>query len=412
MDCREAQRRLKELASPDTDSDLCRHAADCPACARLLESAALLNHAFEQARMECSNEAFPSLADTRRAVEQRMTERHWTGWQRISDFWNFGTRSARWGLSAGVALAALAFITLVPFDYQKTVGYEVAFAGVDPELAKHEDRLTALLAAVGAEHASVSWLGCDSTCSLRVSDMPGRKQCQLLAGALMQLCKVKVLESGARVCEIESGPLLAVALDRVRATDPGNVSEAECLELLKSCMNGGAVCTVSNCDSALAAACKTLCPGGPAACALMNDSSAAHCMPQTCGEYRSGSNMCGAGACALGVADGSHLIESGEGAAKAVQPTQIGLAQNHPNPFNPVTEIAFTLPTAMEVRLEIYNSLGRKVRTLARGTRPAGAHTVIWDARSDDGQSVPSGTYLYRLTAGDRVESKTMTLLK
>jgi len=96
----------------------------------------------------------------------------------------------------------------------------------------------------------------------------------------------------------------------------------------------------------------------------------------------------------------------------SVLPSGFDLAQNQPNPFNPTTEIAFSLASSMSVRLEIFNSLGRRVRTLVDGVRGAGAHRVTWDGRSENGESVPSGTYLYRLSAGDEVQSKTMTLLK
>jgi len=88
-------------------------------------------------------------------------------------------------------------------------------------------------------------------------------------------------------------------------------------------------------------------------------------------------------------------------------PTQFELNQNYPNPFNPSTAIAFSLPEASDVMLEVFNVLGRKVTTLARERFEAGDHTVQWDA-----SAVSSGMYLYRLTAGDFTETKKMLLLK
>jgi len=86
--------------------------------------------------------------------------------------------------------------------------------------------------------------------------------------------------------------------------------------------------------------------------------------------------------------------------------------QNHPNPFNPTTEINFALPKACDATLEVYNITGQKVATLVDGTLEAGEHTVQWDSRDQSGVSVASGIYLYRLTAGEFRDTKKMILLK
>jgi hypothetical protein len=87
-------------------------------------------------------------------------------------------------------------------------------------------------------------------------------------------------------------------------------------------------------------------------------------------------------------------------------PTSFSLSQNYPNPFNPTTTIAFSLPEASDIHLEIYNLLGQKVDDIS-GNYEAGDHLVYWDSRG-----LASGIYLYRLTAGNNVETKKMTLLK
>ncbi|MFH1374294.1 MAG: FG-GAP-like repeat-containing protein [bacterium] len=88
-------------------------------------------------------------------------------------------------------------------------------------------------------------------------------------------------------------------------------------------------------------------------------------------------------------------------------PVTYGLTQNYPNPFNPITEISFALPIASEVKLQVFNVMGQVVATLADRHYEAGIHTVTWD-----GSDVASGVYLYRLEAGDYVESRKMILLK
>jgi len=93
-------------------------------------------------------------------------------------------------------------------------------------------------------------------------------------------------------------------------------------------------------------------------------------------------------------------------------PVPFTLAQNAPNPFNPVTSLRFSIPEACEVLLAIYDVNGRLVRTLVDGNREAGMHEVAWDARDDAGRAVASGVYVYRLTAGADVAVRRMVLVR
>jgi hypothetical protein len=88
------------------------------------------------------------------------------------------------------------------------------------------------------------------------------------------------------------------------------------------------------------------------------------------------------------------------------------LAQNVPNPFNPTTTIRFTLAASGRATVAVYDATGAHIRTLVDEMRTAGGHDVQWDGRDSQGRSLGSGVYFYRLTAGDRTESKKMVLLK
>jgi len=88
------------------------------------------------------------------------------------------------------------------------------------------------------------------------------------------------------------------------------------------------------------------------------------------------------------------------------------LSQNQPNPFNPTTTIRFVLPARENVTLSIYDANGHLVRTLVNEVRGYGAHEVTWDGRDDNGATVGSGVYFYRLHRGKHTESKKMVLLK
>jgi predicted lipoprotein with Yx(FWY)xxD motif len=88
------------------------------------------------------------------------------------------------------------------------------------------------------------------------------------------------------------------------------------------------------------------------------------------------------------------------------------LAQNFPNPFNPVTTIGFGLKESGYVSLRIYDAAGRLVTTLVDESRPAGRYTTQWNGQSTDGSTVASGVYFYKLTAKEFEETKKMILLR
>ncbi len=90
-----------------------------------------------------------------------------------------------------------------------------------------------------------------------------------------------------------------------------------------------------------------------------------------------------------------------------LRPSGFKLEQNYPNPFNPSTIINFSLPAGEKVVLKVYDILGREVSTLMDQYMSAGSHLVNFDA-----SNLPSGTYFYRITAGDFVKVKKMLLLK
>ena len=85
---------------------------------------------------------------------------------------------------------------------------------------------------------------------------------------------------------------------------------------------------------------------------------------------------------------------------------------NQPNPFNPTTHIAFDLPQAVDARLVVYDTAGRRVAILHDGPLAAGAHRIPWRGRDAAGRSVASGVYVYRLTTGDRSATGRMVLAR
>ena len=107
---------------------------------------------------------------------------------------------------------------------------------------------------------------------------------------------------------------------------------------------------------------------------------------------------------------GRFRVDTGEGAR--IRPWTFALLQNQPNPFNPETTLRYEIPEACQVRLEIFDMLGQRVRTLVREYQAAGSYEVRWNGLDDGGRTMASGLYFYRLQAEERVQIRKMTLLR
>ena len=96
----------------------------------------------------------------------------------------------------------------------------------------------------------------------------------------------------------------------------------------------------------------------------------------------------------------------------AAVPLSYNLKQNFPNPFNPVTTIAYGIERKDHVNLSIYNILGQRVKTLVNEDQEANSYEAIWNGDDEEGSQVASGIYFYKITAGDFVETRKMVLMR
>jgi len=93
-------------------------------------------------------------------------------------------------------------------------------------------------------------------------------------------------------------------------------------------------------------------------------------------------------------------------------PAAFNLQQNYPNPFNPVTSINYQLASDAHVTLTIYDIMGQKIRTVVNEEQSAGFRAAIWDGKDNFNNSVSSGVYLYRLHAGNYIQTRKMILMR
>jgi hypothetical protein len=93
-------------------------------------------------------------------------------------------------------------------------------------------------------------------------------------------------------------------------------------------------------------------------------------------------------------------------------PEVFALHQNYPNPFNPITQIRYDLPETKYVSINIYDVMGRKIKSLVNSIQDAGYRSIHWNAMSDLGQPVSGGMYIYTIQAGEFRQTNKMVLLK
>ena len=106
--------------------------------------------------------------------------------------------------------------------------------------------------------------------------------------------------------------------------------------------------------------------------------------------------------------DGSQLKASDED----VIPDEFALHSNYPNPFNPTTTISYDLPEQSHITLDIYDLLGKRIKTLVHQSQDAGRQIVMWDGTDDVRRQVSAGVYLYRIQTGEFTQTRKMLILK
>jgi len=93
-------------------------------------------------------------------------------------------------------------------------------------------------------------------------------------------------------------------------------------------------------------------------------------------------------------------------------PAEFSISQNFPNPFNPVTSIAFDVAKMDEVSLVVYDLTGKEVATLVSGTYTPGTYKVEWNAVNNAGDGISSGMYIYRYFSSEKAITRKMLYLK
>jgi hypothetical protein len=478
MRCFQARRRLSEISSATADAELLRHLEACPACARLADAERLLAKAFSKAS-DVDKLALPTLEYLRQGVDSRLRLAQQTaikGSRLMDTIKQEVKRRSRLGIGVSIALATILFLTHMPFAFERTIGYEVAFAGVDERLALNDDGLTEFLHKLGVKGAKFDVSDCDKVCNVKVTNLHSLDDARLVQAAFKKLDNVQVLENVSEVRgEAKESAVKAVIYELGLVGDGSCRSEYDlqclvtdlyadsglCDIVLFNSKARGTITTDADGKQRMVIDClvdsitTSCCPAGTLQCVvgagclaegvdslpeamwkMLNGSGSNHVkilgnidnetlkslkekgisVERT--EGPDGSPIFTLTLARNMDAEGSESVresDAGEQVSKsstANLPEGYSLSQNYPNPFNPTTTIEYTVGVTGPVTLDIINVKGQVVRHLVDRVMSAGIHSVQWDSTNERGERVSSGVYFYRLVAGDYSETKSMTLLK
>ena len=175
MRCSEIRRRLIESHGMVTadDRELKQHLLTCSDCAAFARAEQSLCRDLATAAVDDNTEEIP-LSTLKSRVEARSQSIHSAKTKEISIMSALIKQVKRrpsLGVTVGFAVVVLALITFIPFSFDNTVGYEVAIAGVNKDLAMDNEKINDLMAALGLENANVDVGDCESTCILKISDL-------------------------------------------------------------------------------------------------------------------------------------------------------------------------------------------------------------------------------------------------
>lgn len=219
MRCEEIQKRLNEFSSqtPELSPEIREHLNRCETCSRLAESAFKLDQIFQAAANEPESELMP--LETR--IKRVTHEAELSGWigrmddlaVRLTDAVSFGHR--RLILSIGMVALVLAFVTLVPFGYNRVVSYDLTLGGVCPEVAEDQETACALLYERGVERAVIDVMQCDTTCSLVLFDLQSEQEIDMVIETYIELGAEATIEHIAVITDRDSRSLLHLAHERI-----------------------------------------------------------------------------------------------------------------------------------------------------------------------------------------------------
>jgi len=234
MRCRKARRKLTESvwAGIDfkKDKELLEHLQNCPSCAHQAHAAKILKNDIESARAEDLEEIL-SLEALKIRVESQAEKSLQPGNVKekylMATMINQFKRSPKFSIGLAGVVFVLILSLIIPIKYDRTVGYEVAFAGVDKNLAMDSDKVNTLLERLGVSKADVDVSDCEQTCKLHISNLKSSDDAQLIVAAFSDIDNVELIKDITPVQKNTSGNIFKLVANRITFIQTGEKDSTE-----------------------------------------------------------------------------------------------------------------------------------------------------------------------------------------
>ena len=220
MRCREIRDRIASSATHETgwidQPEVQAHLKACRGCADQARAAGLLNKLLLLAGGDDTVNPTP-IEVQRRLVERRISLRESRQERPIAAATRRPSRRRNVpALAAGTIAVAVALLTVVPFTYDRTIGYDLTLDGVSRHLVTDNEKLCDLLFRLELFEAGVDVISCDTTCSLSILDLKSKREASLVAGAIARLNEAALTTSIVPIHTKTSGSLLDQVNERLR----------------------------------------------------------------------------------------------------------------------------------------------------------------------------------------------------
>lgn len=212
MGCREAKRRLNETG--EIDSELRKHLDKCPECSREVSAWQLIETTLENARNDREEPATPFAEIRAKITADRGLKKEKEN-SIMSEVQKQIASHRRFSIALVVAVAVFAFVVLVPFSYDRTVGYNVAYTGLDSEYEFSPEMLKGILTSLGYERADVELTHNGSFVDYRISDLPSKTAAREASAAFASLSGYTGMPVITPIIKTVSGSLYAQAKDKL-----------------------------------------------------------------------------------------------------------------------------------------------------------------------------------------------------
>jgi len=206
MRCREAKRLLNE--GELTSRELAGHIQSCPECAREAKAAGIILDSFHSLRRQSQAAATP-LSDIRSRLESHPAASTQKEYSRMAEITHKMAARKKLGFGLGLAVAALLFFTLVPFSYDRVVGYDVEISGIAPGQTINIDPIVKALSGLGYDQASISANYTSSETSVQITNLPSQVAAQEASLVFSTLTGINGRVEYAPKVEAVSGSLYA-----------------------------------------------------------------------------------------------------------------------------------------------------------------------------------------------------------